>query len=82
MKFKLKKAQLTCDLQHLSGNICYIQEIDFIASDYVGVLLRRFYLFSAYFDSHLKGVSWIVSQSLDVTCSLTFANPAGRLCML
>lgn len=35
-----------------------------------------------YFDIHSAGVSWRVIRSLCVTCSLVFADPTGRLCLL
>ena len=77
-----KQSQLIRTLQHLDVNICCLQETHFIPSDYLNVLTKRYDLFSAYFDSHSRGVSWLISHSLKATCSLVFADPAGRICVV
>lgn len=38
--------------------------------------------YSACFDGHRKGVSWLVSTSLDTTCAIVYADPGCRICML
>ena len=77
-----KRAKLLRTLQHLDVNICCLQETHFIPSDYESVLSKDFLLFSAYFDSHSRGVSWLISRSLNAACTLVFADPAGRLCVV
>lgn len=71
LRYKTKRDRLTRDLQSLGVNICCIQETHLIASDYVFVLSRRCRFFSAY-----------TRYFLDATCSLAFADPASRLCVL
>lgn len=52
-----------------------MQETHFIASNHEDVLVRKFHLFSAYFDCHyLRGASWLANCSLSMTCSLLFAD--------
>ena len=38
--------------------------------------------FSAYFDGHSRGVTWLISRRLDATCALVLSDPVGRLCVL
>lgn len=74
-----KRACLSYD-QQLSVNVCCVQKIHLIASDYEGVLSRRFQ--PLYFDKCSRDVFWPVSCSLDATCSIVFMDPVGKLCML
>lgn len=77
-----KRACLSCDLQCLSVNVCCVQETHLIANNYEGVQLRRVHLLSAYFDKCSRGFTQVVNCSLNTTCSLVFADLAGRLCLL
>lgn len=48
------------------------------ASDYERILSKRLRLCSV-----IRGeVSWLVTRSLDVTCSLAFADSTDELCVL
>lgn len=77
-----RKLRVARDLQRLGVDICCIQETHFIPSDYQGVLLRDFQLYSAHYDTHARGVTWLVKRTLDASCDPIYADPEGRLLVL
>ena len=82
LRSESKRAKLLRTLQHFDVSICCLQETHFIPSDCESILSRDFLLFSAYFDSHSRGVSWLISRSLNAACTHVYADPAGRLCVV
>lgn len=67
---------------HLAVNACCLQEIHLIASDYKDILSKWFRLYSAYFDSRFRGVSWLIRRPLTASCAHVFADSEGRICVL
>ena len=76
-----KRSQLLLYLQRRGIDICCLQETHFDSNFYEGILSRG-YLSSACFDGRSRGVTWLVSRSLDASCALVLSDPAGRLCVL
>lgn len=73
--------RLVRDLQYLGAHVC-LQETHLIPSNYEDILSKRFQLYSAYFDIHPRGVSWLAIRYLTTSSALVFANPESRLCAL
>ena len=77
-----KRSQLLLYLQRRGIDICCLQETHFDSNFYEGILARGYLSFSACFDGRSRGVTWLVSRSLDASCALVLSDPAGRLCVL
>ena len=82
LRAESRRSRLIRYLHSLKVSIACVQETRFASSDNETILSRDFRLFSAYFDGRSRGVSWLISKSLEVTADLVFADPAGRLCVV
>ena len=59
-----------------------IQQTQFDSNFSEGILSKVYKPFSTYFDSHAKGVFWLIHKTLLAISSLIFADLAGTFCML
>lgn len=63
-------------------DICIVEESFFQSDDLDDLLSMSCDIFSVYYDGRSKGVSRLVSHSLNVVCMLVFADLNGRLCVV
>ena len=75
-----RRSHLLLYLRRRDIDICCLQETHFDSNFYEDILARDYLSFSAYFDSHSRGVTWLIS--LVATCALVLSDPVGRLYVL
>lgn len=84
---------LRAEVRNLKGNTCswpsasrgrclYFTWKLFLSQNHDCIPLKRFGLYSAYYNGCSRGVSLLVSHSLKVAYVLVFVDPVGRLCIL
>ena len=49
-----------------------------VSTQYLSILHRDYLSFSAYFDSHSRGVTWLINKCLISTVILVLSDPMGR----